>query len=931
MRTLPLLALDPSPISSDLQANKLLALFRVFNAAIALALNPSDRGEIISVLEENRRTLAPNDKLDPKDDAWLYRSHLSRVPVNAANWLIKSCTDRDIAYEKEDPLGPTVRESSEAQAIRIKLLKAQRLESRVTLDENPEYPLKLMSSPLWHGSTPKAFIDGWNTARAELILIHPSFDIWCDWYQRRLDGLPIDLELEKSVTLLSREIIAQGVVGTNSRVRQVFQRIARRPLNRVRAIFLGHGDAGKTSLVRALQGEQVSEGDQGMTRGLNISEQNKNSYPSDVSVTEGKFNDDGLKIHYWDFGGQVMVHHTHQFFLRSNCLYIIVIDGRRNERATDDARYWLEHVKAYGGDAPVMLVGNKIDLSPVQIDLFSLKRLFPNIVNFYPLCCTQINAAFVHEFRSFQRDFFLTLDGPVLTRKTLLTESEFGILERVRDWSADKPFMESSAFASLCKELNLEDEKSKLMDLFDKLGVIIHFPDIPFLDDILLNPEWLTRAVYEIMYSRALTEAQGQLTRTRAHEILRSANLRDHQGRSLQYTQRQCDFVLEAMRRFRLLFSIPEDPHTFIVPALLSAIQPQNDFDHQRSFAFRIRFEGFMPAHILPTLLVDRSQEIHNQEAWRFGGRFKSISFDAEAFVQADEHARTITISVSGKDANEYLGIFRDRMHQSLGRMQHLRFSEEVQLMPSMAIDGTSFQDPTWENYNQIRVAIKQSQPDRGPPPFVATNAQEYDLSIIREVLPRMSSKLRILVLAANPTSVSSLDLEEELRSLKRELESVKYRDDILFSAYVAARPDDLVRSVRSEKPSIVHFSGHGTRDGIVLRSEGGPSITEVSGQSLAQFFKGRNVKLVVLNACYSSDHAKAILTSVDAVVGTTKAVTDDAAIRFSVAFYRGLGNGLSVGEAFKDGTDAVILNGLDDVFSSAGNMDLVPLGRREI
>ena len=52
----------------------------------------------------------------------------------------------------------------------------------------------------------------------------------------------------------------------------------------------------------------------------------------------------------------------------------------------------------------------------------------------------------------------------------------------------------------------------------------------------------------------------------------------------------------------------------------------------------------------------------------------------------------------------------------------------------------------------------------------------------------------RILFLASNPTTTSALDLEEELRSLKRELRAVRYRDEIELIAHHAVRPDDLVR-----------------------------------------------------------------------------------------------------------------------------------------
>src|ERR1700760_814777 len=110
------------------------------------------------------------------------------------------------------------------------------------------------------------------------------------------------------------------------------------------------------------------------------------------------------------------------------------------------------------------------------------------------------------------------------------------------------------------------------------------------------------------------------------------------------------------------------------------------------------------------------------------------------------------------------------------------------------------------------------------------------------------AEKVRILFLAANPESTSRLDLEEELRSVETELRRVEFRDEIVVTAAHAVRPDDLVRLLRKEKPSIVHFSGPGSPDGIILRGETGH--VAVHSASLSRLFRDRGVKLVVLNAC---------------------------------------------------------------------------------
>lgn len=187
---------------------------------------------------------------------------------------------------------------------------------------------------------------------------------------------------------------------------------------------------------------------------------------------------------------------------------------------------------------------------------------------------------------------------------------------------------------------------------------------------------------------------------------------------------------------------------------------------------------------------------------------------------------------------------------------------------------------------------------------------------------------MKVLFLAANPLEAAHLDLELELRNLERELQGVRYRKFITLVAGHAVRPDDLIRYVRAERPTVIHFSGHGSTAGIFLRDDAG-SIKAVDGPSLKRFLEDRGVRLVVLNSCFSKSVATTILGAVRTVIGTTDRVGDEAARRFTVAFYRSLGEGLSIRQAFRDGGDAVALHGLSDVFHGDGALDDIMLDDR--
>nr|VFK31841.1 MAG: Ras of Complex, Roc, domain of DAPkinase [Candidatus Kentron sp. MB]VFK75591.1 MAG: Ras of Complex, Roc, domain of DAPkinase [Candidatus Kentron sp. MB] len=196
----------------------------------------------------------------------------------------------------------------------------------------------------------------------------PSFEYWADWFQDRFENKPIDREILKKSVRLPEEIRAQDPRAINRYLADLSGKEEK--IKRVRAIFIGNGEAGKTSLIQALNGETVMEGGTDMTCGIDIGE-----WP--VADTD-------LTAHFWDFGGQVIAHATHQFFLRARCVYVLVLNARSaDSNPNQQAEYWLEFIRAFGADAPVLLVGNKCDLTPVWIRA-ACKRATPISRGFIP-------------------------------------------------------------------------------------------------------------------------------------------------------------------------------------------------------------------------------------------------------------------------------------------------------------------------------------------------------------------------------------------------------------------------------------------------------------------------------------------------------------------------------------------------------------------
>ncbi|XCN72813.1 MAG: COR domain-containing protein [Candidatus Electrothrix aestuarii] len=492
-----------------------------------------------------------------------------------------------------------------------------------------------------------------------------GFDIWADWFQGRIDGVPTNKEFLEAVVNLPDEILDQEPAQINAYLKNLCQ--TERPLNRVRVIFLGYGEAGKTSLIRALNGLEVDEGKEKMTPGIDIS--------------TWKVPDTEITAHFWDFGGQVVAHATHQFFLRSRCLYVLLLDGRTEINANEQAEYWLEHVRAFGNKAPVMLVGNKADLCAVNLDMARLKEKHPNVLGFYPLSCTKWQNEYAPEFQRFQKDLSKEV-AELGVHQIRFGKAHLAVLDELTERSGTESFLPKTDWLDLCADKGLAEQgdlnQAWLLDLFDKLGVIVHFPKLAALDSYILNPRWLTYGVYTLLYSPAAKEKQGRLDRDEIVRLLSAARVEDNLGNVLSYPAEKAAIVIQAMEQFKLCFPCRHEPDMIIIPALLNSDRPEHGFAKKDSLAFEFDFTGFLPRHIMPNFIVGRHDEIKGELVWQNGVVLQRKDESAEALVQVDYHDRKLALWLRGPKANDYFKILYDDLCRILERMPELRFEEFV-------------------------------------------------------------------------------------------------------------------------------------------------------------------------------------------------------------------------------------------------------------
>jgi hypothetical protein len=144
--------------------------------------------------------------------------------------------------------------------------------------------------------------------------------------------------------------------------------------------------------------------------------------------------------------------------------------------------------------------------------------------------------------------------------------------------------------------------------------------------------------------------------------------------------------------------------------------------------------------------------------------------------------------------------------------------------------------------------------------------------------------------------------VDEEAREIFEKLSEGPYGDKFELARHTAIRPQDLQRLLMLYEPHIVHFSGHGSKAHKIIL-EGAPGRgKQVDPQGLVGVFRlySDHVRLVLLNACFTETQARALTEVIDYSVGITKMIGDRAGVTFAGAFYRALGFGRHVQEAFE-------------------------------
>jgi internalin A len=433
-------------------------------------------------------------------------------------------------------------------------------------------------------------------------------------------------------------------------------RAGRRPLNEAKLILVGRGAVGKTSIVNRLV-DNVFHPDEKKTDGILIT-----AWPLQLHV------DERVRLNIWDFGGQEIMHATHQFFLTQRSLYLLVLSGREGGEDAD-ADYWLRLIDSFGAESPVIVVLNKIKAHPFDLNRRGLQQKYPAVREFIKTDCE---------------------DGTGLEELRKAIARETDRLEHLRDafptsWFTIKDhlagmkqnYLSFDEYREVCADLGEKDPAAQeaLAFYLHSLGIALNYKDDPRLQDThVLNPHWVTNGIYKILNAEQLAAHKGEIQLRELSSILDSHT----------YPARMHRFLLDLMKKFELCFTFPDDDSHYLIPELLDKQEPPETAQFRPEDCLNFQYHySVLPEGLLPRFIVRTHVLSEGLPRWRTG---VILAFEGcRALVKADVQDKKVFITVSGATSarRRLLSVIRsdfERIHHDIQKLQ----PQEMVPLPSV-------------------------------------------------------------------------------------------------------------------------------------------------------------------------------------------------------------------------------------------------------
>ncbi len=371
------------------------------------------------------------------------------------------------------------------------------------------------------------------------------------------------LTLNLDNTTLNSVILAAYSLGIDSLLQYLCKRAqAEVHLNETKLILVGEGAVGKSSLLGAL-GNEPWINNRETTHGIDIKQ----------LILENSVNKEKIFLNCWDFGGQEIYRPTHQFYFSAPAVYLVVWKPREGVEP-GFVENWIKLIKhrTYhkdSGEIPRIIVvathkGSKE--RQANIDKIGLRESYGDlIVDFFHV-------------DSESQDEFENLKNKIVETALSITKGGYGValdwkkvLDVVQKNYNESPYLEYNKFILLCIKENIDiDFITIYAKLLHNLGYAIYYWDNNGLKDIIvLNPEWLSKAISFVLDDENILNGNGLVE----HRYL--SGVWNDSKRDIQYDKKFHPIFIQLMEEFDISYRVVRE-NKYCPASLVAQLVPVN-------------------------------------------------------------------------------------------------------------------------------------------------------------------------------------------------------------------------------------------------------------------------------------------------------------------------------------------------------------------
>ena len=474
--------------------------------------------------------------------------------------------------------------------------------------------------------------------------IGQKFVIYENWPGIYIIGLTLT---NQDITIFSqsREFIIEYYASTKDKAL---------PINECKVVFLGDGGAGKSLIIdRLMHDGSISDDFDGeSTPGIHISSK------------KYSIGNEEIELHFWDFGGQAIMHSMHRLFLTNRTLYVVVTNARDNKE-NEQAWYWIRNIKSFANNAPVLLLVNQRDQNPsANVNENGLRKEYPELKQ------VRVVSALKDTKEEFDREICDAICQIVSDMETVHTPFSRSWLALMNDLQEMKEeYITSGAFYEMCNKNHVDTERvilDQIIRWYQDLGVCFYSKAHPVTAQyMVLKPRWLLNALYILVFNGRKYAVNGIISEKDIHTLICervSDDVIKKVWSEIIYKPNEIQYIINVLLNYELIYRL--DAERFFIPMLCDENEPEVMDLYDSEEVFHVSFEyAYLPDNVLHRLMVRHGYELNTDVVWRTGATFEREQLGWSSLIRIKDNCLDVYAKADNQKehpVNTYLDMIRE-------------------------------------------------------------------------------------------------------------------------------------------------------------------------------------------------------------------------------------------------------------------------------